>query len=140
MDVMSDAAQQMLEAFISVNGSDDANRLLIARRDVEDRSRCLHHRRQHLVQWRVPVRGINTDVKPLEDFLAPGSPPKVAFDATFLGHFGFTQDDPAAANITTLPRWTTSSPRCLSRLYRSGWTTDWSNASDTKCHQPDPEE
>ena len=35
LDLMADSAQNMLEAFISVNGSDDANNLLIARRDVE---------------------------------------------------------------------------------------------------------
>jgi flagellar hook-associated protein 3 FlgL len=83
-----------------VNGTDDATRLTVMRRDVEASLSCLHVCSQHLVQWRVPVRGINTDVKPLADYLEAGSPPKAAFDATFLGHFGFTQDDPAAATIT----------------------------------------
>ena len=45
--------------------------------------------------------GTNTDVKPIGDFSAPGSPAKAAFDASFLAYFGFPQDDPAAANSST---------------------------------------
>src|SRR5690606_22111884 len=43
--------------------------------------------------------GINTDVKPMEDFGA-GSPAKTAFDGAFQSHFGFAQGDPQAAGIT----------------------------------------
>ena len=52
--------------------------------------------------------GINTDVQPINDFTAAGSPNKAAFDAGFLSFFGFTKNDPAAANITRGRRWTTS--------------------------------
>ena len=47
------------------------------------------------LQWRAYLfAGINTDVKPINDFTATGSPNKAAFDAGFLSFFGFTQERP----------------------------------------------
>lgn len=43
--------------------------------------------------------GINTDVRPINVYGA-GSPAKAAFDAAFVGHFGYTQTDPAVASMT----------------------------------------
>ena len=51
--------------------------------------------------------GINTDVEPVNDYTDAASPNKAAFDAGFLSFFGFTQNAPAAANITAA-RWTIS--------------------------------
>lgn len=131
MDVMSDAAQQMLEAFISVNGSDDANRLLIAQRDVETALDAFTTAANTSSNGEYLFAGINTNTQPLEDFLAPGSPPKVAFDATFLGHFGFTQYDPAAANITVAQMDNFITTVLEPAFTGAAWTTDWSSASDT---------
>jgi flagellar hook-associated protein 3 FlgL len=131
LDAMSDAAQQMLEAFISVNGSDDANRLLIAQRDVETALDAFTTAANTSSNGEYLFAGINTNTQPLEDFLAPGSPPKVAFDATFLGHFGFTQDDPAAANITVAQMDNFITTVLEPAFTGAAWTTDWSNASDT---------
>jgi flagellar hook-associated protein 3 FlgL len=131
MDVMSDAAQQMLEAFISVNGSDDANRLLIAQRDVETALDAFTTAANTSSNGEYLFAGINTNTQPLEDFLAPGSPPKVAFDATFLGHFGFTQDDPAAANITVAQMDNFLDTVLEPEFTGPNWNTNWSNASDT---------
>ncbi len=44
--------------------------------------------------------GTNTDVKPISDFDAAGSPAKAAFNASFVAYFHFTPDDPAAAGIS----------------------------------------
>ncbi len=44
--------------------------------------------------------GVNTDVKPIADYNAVGSPAKAAFDTAFQTYFGFPQSDPAAANIS----------------------------------------
>jgi flagellar hook-associated protein 3 FlgL len=73
--------------------------------------------------------GINTDVKPLGDYMAAGSPAKAAFDAGFQAFFGFTQSDPAAANITAAQMNTflgTVEPQFLG----AGWQANWSDASD----------
>jgi flagellar hook-associated protein 3 FlgL len=45
--------------------------------------------------------GINTDVKPLNDFDAPGSTARAAFDTAFRRRFGFAdRPTPLAAGIT----------------------------------------
>jgi len=131
LDMMSDSAQQMLEAFIAVNGSDDANRLLIAQRDVETALGAYTIAGNTSSNGEYLFSGINSNTKPLEDYLAPGSAPKAAFDATFLGYFGFTQDDPAAAGIT-VPQMDDFITNVLEPAFSgAAWNTDWSNASDT---------
>jgi len=74
--------------------------------------------------------GTNTDVKPVDDFSAAGSPAKAAFDAAFNSYFGFAQTDPAAANITAAQMddfiTTTVEPQFLG----SGWQANWSSATD----------
>jgi flagellar hook-associated protein 3 FlgL len=75
--------------------------------------------------------GINTDVKPLDGFAA-GSPAKTAFDAAFQTHFGFTQNDPAAANITTAQMDAFMTTALEPQFLGSGWQANWSNATDQK--------
>lgn len=72
--------------------------------------------------------GINTDVKPINDF-GPGSPAKAALDAAFAGHFGFAKNDPAAAGITTDQMSTFITDVVEPMFMGTGWD-DWSNASD----------
>jgi flagellar hook-associated protein 3 FlgL len=75
--------------------------------------------------------GINTDVKPLDGFAA-GSPAKTAFDAAFQTHFGFTQNDPAAANITSAQMDAFMTTALEPQFLGSGWQANWSNATDQK--------
>jgi len=131
LDMMSDAAQQMLEAFIAVNGSDDANRLLIAQRDVESALGAYTIAGNTSANGEYLFSGINTNTQPLEDYLAAGSAPKAAFDATFLGHFGFAQDNPAAAGITVAQMDNFISNVLEPTFTGAAWNTDWSSASDT---------
>jgi flagellar hook-associated protein 3 FlgL len=74
--------------------------------------------------------GTNTDVKPVDDFTAAGSPAKAAFDASFLTHFGFTQNDPAAANITAAQMDSFITSDVEPQFLGSGWQGTWSNATD----------
>jgi flagellar hook-associated protein 3 FlgL len=128
---MSDAAQQMLEAFIVANGTDDAPKLTVMRRDVEASLNIFTSAVNTSVNGEYLFSGINTDVKPVEDYLDAGSAPKAAFDTLFLGHFGFTQDDPAAAAITT-PQMENFIDNILEPEFTGpNWNTNWSSASDT---------
>jgi flagellar hook-associated protein 3 FlgL len=74
--------------------------------------------------------GTNSDVQPINDYTAAGSPNKAAFDAGFLSYFGFAQSDPAAANITAAQMdgflTTVVEPMFLG----AGWQGTWSNATD----------
>jgi flagellar hook-associated protein 3 FlgL len=100
LEAMSDAAQQMLEAFIVANGTDDAPKLTVMRRDVEASLDIFTSSVNTSVNGEYLFSGINSDVKPVADYLEAGSAPKPPLMHSFLGHFGFTQDDPAAATIT----------------------------------------
>jgi flagellar hook-associated protein 3 FlgL len=73
--------------------------------------------------------GINTDVKPFESFGA-GSPAKTAFDAAFQTHFGYSQSDPQAANITTAQMDAFMTTALEPQFLGAGWQANWSNATD----------
>ena len=73
--------------------------------------------------------GIDTDVKPLDDFKAAGSTAKAAFDAAFLAHFTFAQNDPAASSITK-PEMEAFLTAVEPQFLGAGWQANWSNATD----------
>lgn len=74
--------------------------------------------------------GTNTDVKPINDFTAAGSPAKAAFDASFVAKFGFTPSDPAAANITAAQMDDFITNDVTPQFLGAGWQTNMSNATD----------
>lgn len=74
--------------------------------------------------------GINTDVVPLDDYLATGSPAKAAFDAAFLAEFGFAQTDPAANGITAAEMKTFLDGAVNDQFLGAGWQANWSSATD----------
>jgi flagellar hook-associated protein 3 FlgL len=73
--------------------------------------------------------GINTDVKPLDGFAA-GSPAKTAFDAAFQTHFGFSQNDAAAADITAAQMDAFMTAALEPQFLGAGWQANWSSATD----------
>jgi flagellar hook-associated protein 3 FlgL len=74
--------------------------------------------------------GTNTDVKPIDDYSAAGSPAKAAFDASFQANFGFSQDDPAAANITAAQMDDFLTNTVEPQFLGAGWSANWSSATD----------
>lgn len=76
--------------------------------------------------------GINTDVKPLDDFSAPGSPARAAFDTAFQTHFGFTQSDPLAGGITAAQMDNFLTTVVEPQFLGAGWQGTWSSATDKK--------
>ncbi|TPL12470.1 flagellar hook-associated family protein [Mesorhizobium sp. B2-4-14] len=74
--------------------------------------------------------GTNTDVKPINDFTAAGSPAKAAFDASFVAKFGFTPDDPAAATITAAQMDDFITNDVTPQFLGPGWQANMSNATD----------
>ncbi len=73
--------------------------------------------------------GTNTDVRPINDYSA-SSPAKAAFDAAFLAHFGFSQSDPAAANISAADMGDFLTNDVTPQFMGAGWQANWSNATD----------
>lgn len=73
--------------------------------------------------------GINTDVKPMNDFLDPTSPNRVAMELAFSTHFGFGVDSPAIANIEPADMIDFLDNVVTPSLMGAGWA-DWSSATD----------
>lgn len=131
LEAMSNAAQQMLEAFIVANGTDDEPKLTVMRRDVEASLDIFTSSVNTSVNGEYLFSGINSDVKPVDDYLEAGSGAKTAFDALFLGHFGFDQDDPAVANITTAQMDNFIDNVLEPEFTGPNWNANWSDSSDT---------
>lgn len=131
LQLMSASAQQMLEAFIAANGADDANRLLIAQRDIETALGSFTVAANTSSNGEYLFGGINTNLQPLDDYLKAGSPAKAAFDTMFLTEFGFAQNDPQAANITIAQMDNFIANILEPAFTGGGWNANWSSASDT---------
>ncbi|PSM18875.1 MULTISPECIES: flagellar hook-associated family protein [Nitratireductor] len=75
--------------------------------------------------------GVNTDVLPLADYRAdPPSAAKTAFDAAFLAHFGFAQDDPAATALDGPAIKAFLDGPAAAEFLGAGWEANWSSATD----------
>jgi flagellar hook-associated protein 3 FlgL len=74
--------------------------------------------------------GINTDVQPLTDFFATGSPARQAIEDAFNTHFGFTYDSVAANAVTNADMTTFLETVLMPQITGPDWTTLWSSASD----------
>lgn len=72
--------------------------------------------------------GLDVENRPMSDYDTGGG--KAAFDAAFLGHFGFTKNDPAAAGITKADIETFLTTVIEPSFQGAGWTTDYSSATD----------
>jgi flagellar hook-associated protein 3 FlgL len=125
---ISTAAQNFLKTLTtSIDGDaapsityTDANNLLQSLTSILNTS----YNGEHL------FAGINTDVQPINDFTATGSPNKAAFDAAFQTYFGFTQSDPLAANITAAQMDDFITTAVEPQFLGAGWQANWSNATD----------
>ncbi len=74
--------------------------------------------------------GINTDVKPLNDFSDPASAARVAFETSFQDHFGFPLGSPAAASIGAAEMNVFLADIVEPQFFGPDWNANWSNASD----------
>ncbi len=73
--------------------------------------------------------GINTDAKVTDGYLNGAA--KTAFDAAFLGHFGFDKNGAAAATIDEAAMTTFLDTVVTPQFFGADWTANYSNASDT---------
>lgn len=79
--------------------------------------------------------GINTDVKPMEEYLGAGSPLKAAFDTAFQTYFGFPASDAtqtvniaASGAAPSMDHFLTS---VVEPMFEDpAWTTNWSSATN----------
>jgi flagellar hook-associated protein 3 FlgL len=125
---LSSAAQALLSALTTASSSDSSNSLTQSsgKATIQQLTSILNTS----VNGEYLFAGTNTDVKPINDFTAAGSPAKAAFDASFVANFGFTQNDPAAANITAAQMDDFITNDVVPQFMGAGWQGNWSNATD----------
>lgn len=129
LEAMSAQAQDMLESFIAVSGSDDTTRLAVTTQEVTNALQAFTAATNTSSNGEYIFGGVNTDTEPLAEYGA-GSAAKIAFDTAFSGHFGFSQDDPQAANITTAQMDDFLTNTLEPMFMGAQWNADWSTASD----------
>lgn len=126
---ISEGAQMMLDALISSQSADDDIRVGSAVNKVKEALDIFTDSANTSIAGEFVFSGINTDVVPIAEYTA-GSPAKVAFDAAFMGHFGFAQTSPSTVGIT-VTQMDDFITNVLEPMYTgANWTSDWSGASD----------
>lgn len=131
LTLMADNAQSMLEAFIGVTSSDDSGRLGIAKRDVQTALDAFTGAVNTSSNGEYVFSGINTDAKPLTNYLDAASPARAAFDTSFQSYFGFAKTDPLVSGITATQMEDFITNTLEPSFTGTDWTTNWSSASDT---------
>ncbi len=74
--------------------------------------------------------GINSDVKPITDYQAPGAANAQAVANAFAGTFGISQSDPAVANISATDMQSFLDTTFAGLFDPGAWSGTWSAASD----------
>lgn len=132
LNQMSEATQLVLDALIGVSGTDDQGRLDIAHETVRNALDGFTAAANSSANGEYLFSGINTDIKPLSAYDDPaGSAAKASFDAAFLTHFGFAQNDPATSGITPVQMDDFLTNIVEPLILGAGWDVDWSNADST---------
>ncbi len=133
MTTMSQSAQAALESLIGLSGASEATQLAIAVQTMTNAMDGFIDAANSSVNGEYLFSGINTDVKPVNDYHgAGGSAAKATFDAAFLGFFGFSQTNPLAAGITPTAMDNFLTGTIEPMFSGAQWNTDWSNATDEK--------
>lgn len=135
MSQMAVSSQDMMDALLALSGSKDASSLSVANQSISDALSNFTAMANTSVNGEYLFSGINTDVQPVSDYftaIAPAtvSTGKAAFDAAFLGKFGFTQTDPQVATITAADMEDFITNTVEPMFTGADWTTDWSSATD----------
>lgn len=131
LEQISESAQNMVEALILAQGAVDDTQRGVAAGNVKHALESFIDLSNMSSNGEYLFGGINTDEKPIVDYLAAGNPAKASFDAAFLTHFGFTQTSASVPNITAAQMQSFLDTVVDPMFTGAAWNTDWSSASDT---------
>jgi flagellar hook-associated protein 3 FlgL len=130
LGTMSTAANDAMGVLIALSGITSADQLQLAQKNLGSALQTFTAAANTSFSGEYLFAGINSDVMPLNDYFreSPVSDAKAEFDAAFLAHFGFDQDDNAVATID--PADMQSFIDTLESSFTGvDWENDWSNAS-----------
>ena len=132
MATISNAAQTGLNTLVALAGSTDTTQLSTAVQTMTDVLDQFTDAANTSVNGEYVLAGINSDVKPVYNYLTDEGGAKTAFENAFSSTFGFLPSDPSAINITAtdMQDFLTN---VVEPMFLSGtdWATTWSTASDT---------
>lgn len=128
---VADNAQGMLEALIIASGASDEGTRNVAQLEAQNSLSAFTDLMNLSSNGEYLYGGINTDQAPMVDYFETGNAAKASFDAAFLGYFGFTQTNAAVSSITAVQMQDFLDNTVEPMFTGTGWTTDWSSASDT---------
>jgi flagellar hook-associated protein 3 FlgL len=129
---ISDAGQTALNTYVALAGSTDSTQLSTAVQTLTSVVDQFVDAANTSVNGEYIFAGIDTDVKPVGDYISDETGARSAFDTAFLGYFGFTKADPQAEFITPT-QMQDFLGLVVEPMYMGGpeWATTWSTASDT---------
>lgn len=124
---MTDAASDLMSAFTTAMAanSDPA----ISKQEADKVLAALTATLNTNLNGEYLFAGINTDMRPLANFLDPASPNSAAFVAAFDAQFGFPPDDPEAADLTPA-EMEAFLAAVEDQFLGADWNALWSTATD----------
>ena len=132
LGTISNAGQTALNTFVALAGSTDSTQLSTAVQTLTDVLDQFVDASNTSVNGEYILAGINTDVKPMGDYLTDETGARTAFDTAFDGYFGFPKTDPQVQGIDAT-QMQDFLDNVAQPMFMSGanWQTTWSTASDT---------
>lgn len=131
LGTISDAGQTALNTFVALAGSTDSTQLSTAVQTLTGVLDQFTDAANTSVNGEYIFAGINTDVKPVGDYISDETGARTAFNTAFTSFFGFNKDDPQSEFITPT-QMQDFLDIAVEPMYFGGpeWSTTWSTASD----------
>jgi flagellar hook-associated protein 3 FlgL len=131
LGTISNAGQTALSTLVALAGSTDSTQLNTAVRTLSDVIDQFVDASNTSVNGEYIFAGLNTDVKPIGDYLSDETGARTTFNTAFMSFFGFDKTDPQVEYITPT-QMQGFLDTVLEPMYTSGaeWGTTWSTASD----------
>lgn len=129
---ISEAAKQVQETLITFAGTETQTQLDQTKESFAGALTLFTNAANTSFSGEYLFAGINTDVMPVNNYLAAGSTAKAAFDSAFAVFFTFLPSDPQTADITDVQMSAfidDLETRFMDAAPAGTWATDWSNAS-----------
>jgi flagellar hook-associated protein 3 FlgL len=128
---LSESAQQMLDTLITLSDGENASLVKVAQQTINGALGNFSALANTSNSGEFLFAGVNTDVRPMNDYFAPGSPAKTAFDNLFQSRFGFSQNDPQTETISAADLTNFLDTDVKQMFEGPAWNLNWSSASDT---------
>ncbi|MBP2235624.1 flagellar hook-associated protein 3 FlgL [Sinorhizobium kostiense] len=128
LSLMAKAAEQVRNTLVTFKGNDSVDQLSVQETEIKSAMSMFTAAANTSFNGEFLFAGINTDVKPLEDYYATGSAAETTFDTELATYM--TANGIASMSDFTRAQMEDFITNTLAPLYTGAqWTVDWSQAS-----------